>query len=62
MPNISKLSSHKSANSTIKVKLAFDGVIMSDYLPDYIGSNEGGRHTNLGTHSAAAPALCRSTY
>ena len=40
MPNINKLPSHKTANLTVKVQFAFDGIIMADYLPDYTDCNE----------------------
>jgi len=44
VPNISKLSSYKMANSTLKALIAFDGIIMTDYLQDYMLAMKGATH------------------
>ena len=44
------------ANSTLKALIAFDGIIMTDYLQDYM------RHTNAGTHSAQLSIIVRFNY
>jgi TnpA family transposase len=37
---VSKLSSYKKTNPTLKVLIAFDEIIMTDYLLDYIDSKD----------------------
>ncbi len=53
------------ANSTLKALIAFDGIIMTDYLQDYMLAMKGrhpGNHFFATTAVDAVSKLCATTY